>query len=48
VSRTTTVVVGERGFWALDDAFAVWLAYLVEQIGQRPAVESWLARLAAD
>ncbi len=48
VSKSTTVVVGERGFWALDDAFAVWLAYLVEEIDQQAGDEPWLARLAAD
>jgi hypothetical protein len=37
MSSTTTVVVGDRGFWALDDAFAVWLAYLVESIGDATA-----------
>ena len=48
MSRTTTVVVGERGFWALDDAFAVWLAYVVEEIDRQAEDESWLTRLAAD
>ena len=41
-------MVGERGFWALDDAFAVWLAYLVEEIDRRIGDEPWLAKLAAD
>ena len=31
MSKTTTVTFAERGFWALDDALAVWLAYLVEE-----------------
>jgi hypothetical protein len=29
------VVVEGRGFWALDDALAVCLAYLVDEIGRR-------------
>lgn len=41
-------MVGERGFWALDDAFAVWLAYLVEQIDLEAGNDPWLAELAAD
>lgn len=32
VSQTTTVRYRDRHFWALDDAFAVWLAYLVEEL----------------
>ena len=32
MSRTTTVTVGDRGLWALNDAFGVWLAYMVEEI----------------
>ncbi len=48
MSKSTTVVVGERGFWALDDAFAVWLAYLVEEIDQQAGDEPWLSWLAAD
>lgn len=48
MSKTTTIVVGERGFWTLDDAFAVWTAYLVEQIDQQPGDDAWLVRLAAD
>lgn len=41
-------MVGERGFWTLDDAFAVWMAYLVEQIDQQAGDDAWLVRLAGD
>jgi hypothetical protein len=47
VSRTTTVRYGERLFWALDDAFGAWFAYLVEEIDRRPD-DPWLAELARD
>ncbi|MFI9386171.1 hypothetical protein [Kutzneria sp. NPDC052558] len=46
MSRSKTVVVGERGFWALDDAFDVWFAYLVEQIDLEAGDDPWLASLA--
>jgi hypothetical protein len=47
MSRTTTFTVGDRGFWALADAFGVWVAYLVEEITRRgTASEPWLAALA--
>jgi hypothetical protein len=35
VSMTTTIVVGERGFWATADAFGAWMGYLVEEIADR-------------
>jgi hypothetical protein len=38
VSRTTTIQVGERGFWAPADVFGVWMAYLVEEIADRRPV----------
>lgn len=39
----------EPGFWSLDDAFGVWLAYLVEEITRHgTASETWQARLAED
>ncbi|HEX7302278.1 hypothetical protein [Lentzea sp.] len=47
MSRTTTVSVGDRGFWVLDDAFAVWLTYLVDETG-RVAPDPWLTGLAED
>jgi hypothetical protein len=37
VARTTTVVYSDRGFWALSDAFGVWLAYLVEELERQNA-----------
>lgn len=45
MSRMTTVRVGQRGFWALDDAFGVWLAYVVEEI-ERSGPAAWLDTLA--
>jgi hypothetical protein len=45
VSRTTTVTFAERGFWSLDDAFAVWLAYLVEEADRADAHDDpWCVR----
>jgi hypothetical protein len=42
VTRTTTLTYGDRGFWALDDACAVWLAYLVEEaIGNPTQDDPW-------
>jgi hypothetical protein len=32
---TTTITVGERGFWATKDAFGAWMGYLVEEIADR-------------
>ncbi len=47
MSRTTTLTVGDRGFWALNDAFGVWLAYMVEEIERDGGPEDpWLAALA--
>lgn len=49
VSKTTTMELGDRLFWALDDAFGVWLAYLVEEIDRAgPEPGTWLAELAED
>jgi hypothetical protein len=45
VSKTTTVSLGERYFWALDDAFAVWFEYVLAQIELSPP-DPWLADLA--
>lgn len=45
MSRTTSFNVGNRGFWALDDAFGVWLAYMIEEITRHEA-EPWQAKLA--
>jgi hypothetical protein len=38
VSMTTTITVGERGFWATKDAFGAWMGYLVEEIADRAPV----------
>lgn len=47
MSRTTTVTVGSRHFWAVDDAFGVWLGYLVEEVGDPAASpDPWLGELA--
>jgi hypothetical protein len=35
VSMTTTITVGERGFWTTKDAFGAWMGYLVEEIADR-------------
>jgi hypothetical protein len=35
MSMTTTIQVGERGFWATKDAFGAWMGYLVEEIADR-------------
>jgi hypothetical protein len=37
--------LGERYFWALDDAFAVWFEYVLAQIELSPP-DPWLADLA--
>lgn len=47
MSRTTTLTYGTKGFWALDDAFGVWIAYLVEEI-DRHACDPWLETIAED
>lgn len=46
VSSTKFVEIDGRGFWTVDDALDVWLAYLVEQLdrGDR-AGDAWLAGL---
>jgi hypothetical protein len=38
VSMTTTIQVGERGFWATKDAFGAWMGYLAEEIADRAPV----------
>ncbi|MEU0540444.1 hypothetical protein ABZ319_11270 [Nocardia sp. NPDC005978] len=49
MSRTTFVNIDGRGFWALDDAFGAWLAYLVEQIdGNDRLPDAWLASMVED
>ncbi|WP_225725132.1 MULTISPECIES: hypothetical protein [unclassified Nocardia] len=46
MSATKFVEIDGRGFWALDDALDVWLAYLVDQIGDRlHADDAWIADL---
>lgn len=45
VSRTATVRYRDRHFWALDDALAVWLAYLVEEFDAMPADSELAAEL---
>lgn len=45
MSRTKFVEIGERGFWAVDDALDVWLAYLVEEVGDVGPGEGWLGEL---
>ena len=35
---TTTIQVGDQGFWAPIDAFGAWMAYLVEEIANRAPV----------
>lgn len=47
MSGTTTIRMGERFFWAVDDACGVWLAYLVEEIARQGAEsDPWLAESA--
>jgi hypothetical protein len=46
VSRTTTVTYGDRGFWALDDAFGVWMGYIVEEIDHEHGDDPWLDEMA--
>lgn len=46
MSKTTVLTVGDRGFWALNDAFGVWLAYLAEEIEGDAAEAQWLAEIA--
>ncbi|MFC9435713.1 hypothetical protein [Nocardia sp. NPDC057030] len=49
MSRTTFVNIDGRGFWAVADAFGVWLAYLVEQIDSGDRVpDAWLAATVED
>ncbi|MGQ0843951.1 MAG: hypothetical protein ACT4QF_07425 [Sporichthyaceae bacterium] len=43
MSRTTMVVVEDRSCWAFDDAFAVWLAMLIESVAD--PTESFAERL---
>lgn len=45
MSRTKFVEIDDRGFWALDDALAVWLAYLVEAVGDVGRADAWLSDL---
>lgn len=45
MSRTTVIACGKRGFWALDDVFSVWLAYVVEEIDRRKD-DPWLIAIA--
>jgi hypothetical protein len=43
MSRTSWVEIAGRGFWSLDDALGVWLAYLVEQADNHDRVQDgWL------
>ncbi|CAM4482908.1 hypothetical protein NONI108955_33685 [Nocardia ninae] len=44
MSATQFVEIDGRGFWAVDDALGVWLAYLVDQVGDESrADDPWLA-----
>lgn len=45
---TTTIRIGDRYFWVVDDAFAVWLAYFVEEIRATTAIPEWLGKLTED
>ncbi|GAB4587059.1 hypothetical protein [Nocardia sp. IFM 10818] len=46
MSATKFVEIDGRGFWAVDDALDVWLAYLVDQLGNEPHTnDPWLADL---
>lgn len=47
MSKTTTVSVDDQGFWVLDDAFAVWLGYLIDQ-AERVGPDPWLEECAED
>ncbi len=48
MGRTTTIRYGGRGFWALDDALAVWRAFLVEELDRHEdRAEPWVANLSA-
>ncbi|MDX8053101.1 hypothetical protein SK571_27300 [Lentzea sp. BCCO 10_0798] len=47
MSKTTTFSVDDQGFWMLDDAFEVWLCYLIDA-AERVAPVSWAAELAED
>lgn len=47
MSRATTVEYRDRQFWALDDAFAVWFAYLVDEIDRGEQAGSPLQVLSA-
>ncbi|MEU7632918.1 hypothetical protein AB0C34_23515 [Nocardia sp. NPDC049220] len=42
MSRTSFVEIDGRGFWSLDDALGVWLAYLVEQADRHDRIEDGL------
>ncbi|WP_433656035.1 hypothetical protein ACQPW1_33700 [Nocardia sp. CA-128927] len=48
MSRTKFVEIDDRGFWAVDDALDVWLAYLVEAAGDAGPAEPWLSDLVED
>ncbi|MEV6563000.1 hypothetical protein AB0M22_45300 [Nocardia sp. NPDC051756] len=48
MSRTKFVGIDDRGFWAVDDALDVWLAYLVEAVGDAGSAEVWLSDLVDD
>jgi hypothetical protein len=47
MSKKTFVSYGDRVFWALSDAFAVWFAYLAEQVALSGAGDDrWLSQQA--
>lgn len=48
MTRTKYVEIDNRGFWALDDALDVWLAYLVEEASEARRIEAWLNEFVAD
>ncbi|GLY50752.1 hypothetical protein [Lentzea sp. NBRC 102530] len=45
MGKTTTFSVDDQGFWLLDDAFEVWLCYLVDA-AERIEADPWAAELA--